>query len=84
MPLGLETIISATMIAILGEFALGIIILVVLFGMCFILKIPFDGLLALALPIFGVAFVFIPELKIMFGLVTGVLIGIGFLRVMNR
>jgi len=81
----LETTIWNLFIGVFGSQALiGIFVLIFLFGLCFLLRLSYDAMIGLSIPILATVFVFIPELRLVFGIIIGILIGIGLLKLISR
>ena len=81
----LETTIWNLFIGVFGSQALiGVFLLIFLFGLCFILRLSYDAMIGLSVPILVTVFVFIPELRLVFGIVIGILVGIGLLKLISR
>jgi len=80
-----ESLIWNLFIGIFGSPTLiGIFLLIFLFGLCFVLRLSYDAVVGLSVPILVTAFVFIPELRLIFGIAIGILIGIGLLKLISR
>lgn len=82
--LGIEQIIAETMLNIYGELFLGVVLTIFLLGLCFVMRMSIDGLAVVMLPIFSILFVFVPQLRLVFGLVAGIMLGIVFIKIIAR
>lgn len=81
----IESLIWNLFLGIFGSQALiGIFLLVFLFGLCFVLRLTFDAIVGLSIPILVTVFIFIPELRLIFGILIGIFVGIGLLKLISR
>ena len=80
-----EAYVAESALSIVGDPALiGVMIALFFVGGVLVTQLSLDAALTVLIPAFFLVFVWIPELKILAGLIIGFLIFVGFMRVIRR